>query len=93
MFSLTGQVVSGPPPRPLDVYAHEVREGPFMWSRLQLSKWFDERLGTRAIRVALYIATFRRAARWSSGSYTLGSVLLFFFILQAVTGMMLSNRA
>ncbi|MGA9742111.1 ubiquinol-cytochrome c reductase iron-sulfur subunit [Candidatus Binatus sp.] len=27
VFSLTGQVVSGPPPRPLDVYAHEVREG------------------------------------------------------------------
>lgn len=27
VFSLTGKVVSGPPPRPLDVYAYEVREG------------------------------------------------------------------
>jgi menaquinol-cytochrome c reductase iron-sulfur subunit len=27
VFSLTGKVVSGPPPRPLDIYAYEVREG------------------------------------------------------------------
>ena len=27
VFSLTGKVVSGPPPRPLDRYAYEVREG------------------------------------------------------------------
>jgi quinol---cytochrome c reductase iron-sulfur subunit, bacillus type len=27
VFSITGKVLSGPPPRPLDTYAHEVREG------------------------------------------------------------------
>ncbi len=27
VFSMTGKVVSGPPPRPLDIYATEVREG------------------------------------------------------------------
>jgi Rieske Fe-S protein len=27
VFDLTGRVVSGPPPRPLDTYAYEVREG------------------------------------------------------------------
>lgn len=27
VFSLTGKVISGPPPRPLDTYAYEVRDG------------------------------------------------------------------
>ncbi|HKN02026.1 MAG TPA: ubiquinol-cytochrome c reductase iron-sulfur subunit [Candidatus Binataceae bacterium] len=27
VFSLTGKVISGPPPRPLDLYSYEVREG------------------------------------------------------------------
>jgi menaquinol-cytochrome c reductase iron-sulfur subunit len=27
VFNLNGKVVSGPPPRPLDTYAYEVREG------------------------------------------------------------------
>jgi quinol---cytochrome c reductase iron-sulfur subunit, bacillus type len=27
VFNLNGKVISGPPPRPLDTYAHEVREG------------------------------------------------------------------
>ncbi|HVN63621.1 MAG TPA: cytochrome b N-terminal domain-containing protein [Candidatus Binataceae bacterium] len=61
-----------------------------MWTRFQPSKWFDERLGTRAIRRTLFdrnIPTSRPLVEWI---YTLGSVLLFFFVLQAVTGMMLA---
>ncbi|MGH7814319.1 MAG: ubiquinol-cytochrome c reductase iron-sulfur subunit [Candidatus Binataceae bacterium] len=27
VFSITGKVLSGPPPRPLDIYPYEVREG------------------------------------------------------------------
>ena len=61
-----------------------------MWSRLQLSKWFDERLGTRAIRVALFDRHIPKSSPLVEWIYTLGSVLLFFFILQAVTGMMLA---
>lgn len=61
-----------------------------MWSRLQLSKWFDERLGTRAIRVALFDRHIPKSSLRVEWIYTLGSVLLFFFILQAVTGMMLA---
>ena len=61
-----------------------------MWSRLQLSKWFDERLGTRAIRVALFDRNIPKSSPLVEWIYTLGSVLLFFFILQAVTGMMLA---
>jgi ubiquinol-cytochrome c reductase cytochrome b subunit len=61
-----------------------------MWSRLQLSKWFDERLGTHAIRVALFDRNIPKSSPLVEWIYTLGSVLLFFFILQAVTGMMLA---
>ena len=61
-----------------------------MWSRLQLSKWFDERLGTRAIRVALFDRHIPKSSPLVEWIYTLGSVLLFFFILQALTGMMLA---
>ena len=61
-----------------------------MWSRLQLSKWFDERLGTRAIRQALFDRNIPKSSPRVEWIYTLGSVLLFFFVLQAVTGMMLA---
>ena len=61
-----------------------------MWSRLQLSKWFDERLSTRAIRVALFDRHIPKSSPLVEWIYTLGSVLLFLFILQAVTGMMLA---
>ncbi len=61
-----------------------------MWSRLQLNKWFDERLSTRAIRVALFDRHIPKSSPLVEWIYTLGSVLLFFFILQAVTGMMLA---
>jgi Rieske Fe-S protein len=27
VFDISGKVVSGPPPRPIDIYAHEVRDG------------------------------------------------------------------
>jgi quinol-cytochrome oxidoreductase complex cytochrome b subunit/cytochrome c553 len=61
-----------------------------MWSRLRLSAWFDERLGTRAIRRALFDRNIPTSSPLVEWIYTLGSVLLFFFILQAVTGMMLA---
>ncbi len=61
-----------------------------MWSRFQPSKWFDERLGTRAIRVALFDRNIPKSGPLVEWIYTLGSVLMFFFILQAVTGMMLA---
>jgi quinol-cytochrome oxidoreductase complex cytochrome b subunit len=61
-----------------------------MWPPFQLSKWFDERLGTRAIRRALFDRNIPKSSSRVEWIYTLGSVLLFFFILQAVTGMMLA---
>ncbi|HYA35231.1 MAG TPA: cytochrome b N-terminal domain-containing protein [Candidatus Binataceae bacterium] len=61
-----------------------------MWSPIQLSEWLDERLGTREIRVALFDRHIPKSGPWSEWIYTLGSVLLFFFIMQAVTGMMLA---
>ncbi|MGA9725142.1 MAG: cytochrome b N-terminal domain-containing protein, partial [Candidatus Binatus sp.] len=61
-----------------------------MWFRLQPSKWFDERLGTRAIRQALFDRDIPKSSPQVEWIYTLGSILLFFFILQAVTGMMLA---
>jgi ubiquinol-cytochrome c reductase cytochrome b subunit len=61
-----------------------------MSTRFQLSKWFDERLGTRAIRRALFDRNIPKSSPTVEWIYTLGSVLLFFFILQAVTGMMLA---
>lgn len=61
-----------------------------MWSRLPLSEWFDDRLGTRAIRQALFDRNIPKSGLLTEWIYTLGSVLLFFFILQAVTGMMLA---
>ena len=61
-----------------------------MWFRLQPSKWFDERLGTRAIRKALFDRNIPKSSPRVEWIYTLGSILLFFFILQAVTGMMLA---
>ncbi|MGA7872912.1 MAG: cytochrome b N-terminal domain-containing protein [Candidatus Binatus sp.] len=61
-----------------------------MWSRPRLSKWFDERLGTRTIRQALFDRNIPKSSPLVEWIYTLGSILLFFFILQAVTGMMLA---
>jgi len=61
-----------------------------MWSPIQLSEWLDERLGTREIRVALFDRHIPKSGLSSEWIYTLGSVLLFFFIMQAVTGMMLA---
>jgi ubiquinol-cytochrome c reductase cytochrome b subunit len=61
-----------------------------MLPRFQPSKWFDERLGTRAIRQALFDRNIPKSGPLVEWIYTLGSVLLFFFILQAATGMMLA---
>ena len=49
-----------------------------MSSRFQPSKWFDERLGTRAIRRALFDRNIPKSSPLVEWIYTLGSVLLFF---------------
>ncbi|MGH7814318.1 MAG: cytochrome b N-terminal domain-containing protein [Candidatus Binataceae bacterium] len=61
-----------------------------MWFRFRPSKWFDERLGTRAIRQALFDRNIPTSSPLVEWIYTLGSVLLFLFVLQAVTGTMLA---
>jgi ubiquinol-cytochrome c reductase cytochrome b subunit len=58
--------------------------------RVRLSEWFDERLGTRAIRQELFDRKIPRGGLVVEWTYTLGSVLLFFFMLQAATGMLLA---
>jgi ubiquinol-cytochrome c reductase cytochrome b subunit len=57
---------------------------------VRLSEWFDERLGTHEIRRALFDRHIPRSGPATEWLYTLGSVLLFYFVLQAVTGMMLA---
>ncbi|MFZ0888034.1 MAG: cytochrome b N-terminal domain-containing protein [Candidatus Binataceae bacterium] len=55
-----------------------------------LADWVDERLGTREIGQALFGRKVPKAAGAVSWIYTLGSVVMFLFILQAVTGMFLA---
>lgn len=53
----------------------------------RLADWFDERLGTRAIGQALFARKIPAGTGWM---YTLGSVALSLFLLQAATGMFLA---
>ena len=55
-----------------------------------LADWVDERLGIRAIGQALFGRKIPEATGLVSWIYTLGSVVMFLFILQAVTGMFLA---
>jgi len=52
-----------------------------------LGNWFDERLGTRSIGQALFARKIPAGTGWI---YTLGSVSLFLFLLQAATGIFLA---
>ncbi len=58
--------------------------------RKSLADWVDERLGTREIGQALFGRKIPEAAGLVSWIYTLGSVVMFLFILQVVTGMFLA---
>lgn len=58
--------------------------------RQSLADWVDERLGTREIGQALFGRKIPEATGLVSWIYTLGSVVMFLFILQAVTGMFLA---
>jgi ubiquinol-cytochrome c reductase cytochrome b subunit len=53
----------------------------------RIGDWFDERLSTRAIGEALFARKIPSGTGWL---YTLGSVSLFLFLLQAATGMFLA---
>ena len=55
-----------------------------------LADWVDERLGTREIGQALFGRKIPEATGLVSWIYTLGSVVMFLFILQAATGMFLA---
>lgn len=55
-----------------------------------LADWLDERLGTREIGRALFGRKIPEAKGLVSWIYTLGSVVMFLFVLQAVTGMFLA---
>lgn len=61
-----------------------------MWISKRLADWFDERLGTREIGRALFGRKIPEAKGLVSWIYTLGSVVMFLFVLQAVTGMFLA---
>lgn len=52
-----------------------------------LADWFDERLGTRAVGRALFARKIPLGVGWI---YTLGSISLFLFLLQAATGAFLA---
>jgi quinol-cytochrome oxidoreductase complex cytochrome b subunit len=56
----------------------------------KVSDWFDERLGTRAVGQALFGRNIPMVEGWIAWVYTLGSVVIFLFILQAATGMFLA---
>ena len=53
----------------------------------KIADWFDERIGTREIKIALFDRKIPKGVNWI---YTLGSVSLFILILQAVTGILLA---
>jgi ubiquinol-cytochrome c reductase cytochrome b subunit len=55
-----------------------------------IADWVDERLGIRAIGEALFERKIPEGTGLVSWIYTLGSVVMFLFILQAVTGMFLA---
>lgn len=55
-----------------------------------LADWFDERLGTREIGKALFSRKIPEAKGPVVWIYTLGSVVMFLFILQAATGAFLA---
>lgn len=55
-----------------------------------LADWLDERLGTRDIGKALFARKIPEATGLVGWIYTLGSVVMFLFILQAATGMFLA---
>lgn len=56
----------------------------------RIGDWFDERLGTRAVGQALFGRNIPLAQGPISWIYTLGSVVLFLFILQMITGIFLA---
>lgn len=58
-----------------------------MSARRAVADWFDDRLGTRAINDALFARKIPGGVGWI---YTLGSVSLFLFLLQAATGAFLA---
>ncbi len=55
-----------------------------------IADWFDDRLELRLISRALFARKIPKAGPWLGWIYTLGSVGLFLFILQAVTGIALA---
>jgi ubiquinol-cytochrome c reductase cytochrome b subunit len=61
-----------------------------MWPGKKLTDWFDERLGTRALAHSLFGRKIPLAEGPISWVYTLGSVVLFLFILQVMTGIFLA---
>src|SRR5208337_2632237 len=69
---------------------YEAAEESVMSISKSLADWVDERLGTREIGQALFGRKIPKAAGLVSWAYTLGSVVMFLFILQAVTGMFLA---
>ena len=75
-ISLTGKVVGDLPRVRWTFTRMRSARAPSMWSRLQLNKWFDERLSTRAIRVALFDRHIPKSSPLVEWIYTLGSVLL-----------------
>jgi quinol-cytochrome oxidoreductase complex cytochrome b subunit len=56
----------------------------------KVGDWFDERLGTRAVGQALFGRKIPLAKGPIAWIYTLGSVVLFLFILQMMTGIFLA---
>lgn len=55
-----------------------------------LADWFDERLGTREIGRALFGRKIPQASGPVAWVYTLGSVVMFLFVVQAATGVFLA---
>ena len=58
-----------------------------MFTGRALADWFDERIGTRAVGRALFARKIPRGVGWI---YTLGSISLFLFLVQAATGAFLA---
>jgi ubiquinol-cytochrome c reductase cytochrome b subunit/menaquinol-cytochrome c reductase cytochrome b subunit len=53
----------------------------------QILDWLDERTGWRKLKAALLDRKIPKGVNWL---YTLGSLLAFLFVLQAVTGILLA---
>src|SRR3989344_6564983 len=55
-----------------------------------VSKWLDEQIGTKAIDEAVFKRKIPKIPTLSSWSFTLGSICLFLFLVQVLTGISLS---